>query len=52
MIKNIISRFTMIKTTQLAMYDIVINKNIYYWQDCYFQKYMAASKWGYRLKLD
>ena len=51
MIKNLISRWTMVKTTRTPFYDKVDEKMIYYWQDCYFQQFMAASKWGYRIKL-
>jgi len=52
MIKNLISRFTMVKTTRVGFYDRVAGKNVYYWQDCYFETYMAASKWTYRIKLN
>ena len=52
MIKNLISRWTMVKTTRAPFYDKVGGKMIYYWQDCYFETYMAASRWGYRIKLN
>lgn len=42
----------MVKTTREDFYDSVAGQNIYYWQDCYFQTFMAASKWGYRIKLN
>jgi hypothetical protein len=51
MIKNLISRITMVKTTTPPFYDWIDGKVIYYWQDYYFEKYMAASRWGYRVKL-
>ena len=51
MIKNLISRWTMVKTTRAPFYDKVSRENIYYWQDCYFETYMAASRWGFRIKL-
>lgn len=51
MIKSIISRFTMVKITRAPFYDAIAGENIYYWQDCYFEQYMAASKWSYRVKL-
>jgi hypothetical protein len=52
MIKNLISRWTMVKITKKPLYDRIENKVIYYWQDCYFETYMAASRWSYRIKLN
>jgi hypothetical protein len=52
MIKKLISRWTMVKTTRTGFYDRVAGKMIYYWQDCYFEEYMAASPWSYRIKLN
>lgn len=51
MIKNLISRFTMVKTTREPFYDPFAGGMVHYWQDCYFETYMAASRWGYRIKL-
>lgn len=51
MIKNLISRCTMVKTTRTPFMDKIAGKQIYYWQDCYFEQYMAASRWSYRIKL-
>lgn len=51
MIKNLISRWTMVKTTREPFWDKVAGEMIYYWQDCYFEQYMAASRWGFRIKL-
>ena len=51
MIKNIISRWTMVKTPRVGFYDSVKVKMVYYWQDCYFKQYMASSRWGFRIKL-
>jgi hypothetical protein len=51
MIKNLISRWTMVKLTRTPFYDKVAGKMVYYWQDCYFEQYMAASRWSYRIKL-
>ena len=42
----------MVKTTKGGCYDRKAGQMIYYWQDCYFQEYMAASKWSYRVKLN
>lgn len=52
MIKNLISRWTMVKTTREGFWDSIANQKIYYWQDCYFEQYMAASRWSYRIKLN
>lgn len=51
MIKNLISRWTMVKLTRTPFYDKVAGKMIYYWQDYYFEQYMAPSAWSYRIKL-
>lgn len=52
MIKNLISRWTMVKTTRTPFYDAIAGEMVHYWQDCYFETYMAASRWGYRIKLN
>ncbi len=52
MIKNFISRWTMVRKPGEGFWDSIANKKIYYWQDCYFDTYMAASKWGFRIKID
>lgn len=41
----------MVKTTRTPFMDKIAGKQIYYWQDCYFEQYMAASRWSYRIKL-
>jgi len=51
MIKNIISRITMVRTSQEGFWDPGANKKIYYWQDYYFDIYLASSKWGIRIKI-
>jgi len=50
MIKKIISRVTMVKTGR-SFWDNYGKQQIYYWQDYYFQKFLAPSKWGYRVKI-
>jgi len=42
----------MVKTTRVGFYDHVAGKMIHYWQDCYFETYMASSPWSYRIKLN
>ena len=51
MIKNIISRITMMKTSKEGFWDGISNEKVYYWQDYYFDVYMACSRWGCRVKL-
>lgn len=51
MIKNIISRFTMVKTKEDGFWDGISNKKVYYWQDYYFNIYLACSKFGPRVKI-
>jgi hypothetical protein len=49
MIKKIKSRFTM-KPTGESFTDIVTWDIVQYWIDCYGDKWMAVSKWGFRVK--
>lgn len=42
----------MVKTKKPSFYDKWTGETVYYWQDYYFQEYLAASKWGYRLKIN
>jgi hypothetical protein len=51
MIKNIISRLTMVKSNKKGFYDIDGDK-VHYWTDYYFEEYMAISRWGNRIKLN
>lgn len=51
MIKWIISRLTMVKLGE-AFYDKIEDKPVYYWRDYYFDRYMATSRWGFRVKLN
>ena len=51
MMKNLISRLTMVKLGQ-SFYDKVQDKPVYYWRDYYFDRYMATSRWGFRIKLE
>jgi len=50
MIKNIISRITMVKTGR-SFYDAIEKRTIYYWVDYYFDEYMAYSRWEFRVKI-
>ena len=51
MIKWIISRVTMVKLGK-SFWDKVAQKPVYYWRDCYFDVYMASSRWGLRVKMN
>ena len=51
MVKEIISRLTMVKTGR-HFYDFINGQTIYHWQDCYFENYIAASRFGKRVKLN
>jgi hypothetical protein len=51
MIKNIVSRLTMVKTGK-SFNDHVVSKPVYYWTDYYFDQYLASSRWGFRVKID
>ena len=51
MIKWIISRLTMVRLGE-AFYDKVQDRQVYYWKDYYFDRYTAASRWGFRVKLN
>lgn len=52
MIKNIISRLTMVKIPNEGFWDSINRKKVYYWQDCYFDCYMASSRFGTRIKIN
>jgi len=41
----------MVKLARAPFYDKVLGNTVYYWQDCYFEQYMASSRWGFRIKL-
>lgn len=42
----------MVKTSQNGFWDAVSNERVYYWQDYYFNRYMATSRWGFRVKIN
>jgi hypothetical protein len=42
----------MVLTTRPGIYDPTSDKMVYYWQDYYFDTYIASSRWSYRLKLN
>jgi hypothetical protein len=48
MIKDIISRLTMVKTGE-SLYDEISHTKIYYWQDIYFDQYLSKNRWGWRV---
>jgi hypothetical protein len=51
MIKNIISRLTMVDLNMAHTYDLMSGKILSYYQDCYFQVFLAESRWGYRIRI-
>ena len=51
MIKNIISKLTMVKSEKL-IYDIVIKKELCHWTDCYFDEYVATNRFSKRIKIN
>ena len=51
MIKNIISRLMMVKSGG-SFYDFIGKEVIYYWTDCYFDRYAAKSRFGTRIKVN
>ncbi len=51
MIKNIISRLTMVKSGKL-IYDPIKKELLYYWTDCYFNEYVAKNRFGTRTKIN
>lgn len=50
MLKYINSRLSMIQSGE-SFYDSIGKYVVYIWIDCYFEKYMAKSKFGHRVKL-
>ena len=51
MIKNIISKLTMVKSEKL-IYDTVIKKELYHWTDYYFDEYVATNRFSKRIKIN
>ena len=51
MIKNIISKLTMVKSEKL-IYDPIKKVLLYYWTDCYFDEYVAKNRFGTRTKIN
>ena len=51
MIKNIISRLTMVKSEKL-IYDPIKKELLYYWTDCYFDEYVAKNRFSKRIKIN
>jgi hypothetical protein len=51
MIKEFISRLTMVKTDRVGTYDLISGRSLSYYQDCYFQLFLAESRWGYRMRI-
>lgn len=51
MIKNIITRLTMVKSGKL-IYDPIKKELLYYWTDCYFNEYVAKNRFGTRIKIN
>ena len=51
MIKNIISRLTMVKSGKL-IYDPIKKELLYYLTDCYFDEYVAKNRFGTRTKIN
>ena len=51
MIKNIISKLTMVKSEKL-IYDPIKKELLYYWTDCYFDEYVATNRFGTRTKIN
>ena len=50
MYKSLRSRWTMEKTGQ-SFTDMVNWGVVYYWIDCYGDRWMAEHKWGFRVKV-
>ena len=51
MIKNTISRLTMIRSVKL-IYDPIKKELLYYWTDCYFDEYVAKNRFSKRIKIN
>ena len=51
MIKNIISKLTMVKSEKL-IYDPIKKELLYYWTDCYFDEYIARNRFRTRTKIN
>jgi len=51
MIRKLISRLTMVKSG-IVIYDSIIKKELCHWTDCYFDEYIAISRFSKRIKIN
>jgi hypothetical protein len=51
MIKVLKSRSTMQQTGEYFV-DVVTGRIVFYWIDCYGDRWMVERKWGFRVKTD
>lgn len=51
MIKNLISRLTMVRLDRKPATEIFSHRTLHYYQDYYFHIYLAESPWGYRMRI-
>ena len=50
MIREIISRLTMIRLDKPETSGLFDDKRLKYYQDYYFERFLAESRWGFRVK--
>ena len=51
MIRKLISRLTVVKSG-IVIYDSIIKKELCHWTDCYFDEYIAISRFSKRIKIN
>lgn len=51
MIKEFISRITMVEINKPPTSGLFDDKRLKYYQDCYFQLFLAESRWSYRMRI-
>lgn len=51
MIKNLISRLTMVQIGRKSTNEMFSGRHLSYYQDYYFQIFLAESRWGYRVRI-
>jgi hypothetical protein len=51
MIREIISRLTMIRLDKPETSGLLDNKKLKYYQDYYFQQFLSVSRWGSRMRI-
>ena len=51
MIRELISRLTMVELDKPSTSGLFNDKRLKYYQDYYFERFLAESRWSYRMRI-